>query len=81
MKLNMDIIDPPRMFLKYRKMISYAIHQKISFFHWNFGFLSCQLVKHLTLIWVGGNFTLCALRLAEIFWLAETLFKNYSWRF
>ena len=53
MKLDMDIIDPPRMFLKCRKMIIYPIRQKTSFFHWNVGFLCCQLVKDLTLIWVG----------------------------
>ena len=35
-------------------------------------FLRCQLVKDLTVIWMGGNFTLSALRLVEIFWLVET---------
>ena len=35
-------------------------------------FLRCQLVKHLTLIWVRRNFTPYALGLVEIFWLVET---------
>ena len=35
-------------------------------------FLLCQLVKDLTLIWVGGNFTPSALRVVETFWLVET---------
>ena len=67
----MDITDPPRMFLKYRKMIAYAI--KFNFSTRILVFLRFQLVKDLTLIWVGGNFTLSALRLVEIFWLVEAL--------
>ena len=67
----MDIIDPPRMFLKYRKMIAYAI--KFNFSTRMLVFLRFQLVKDLILIWVGGNFTLSALRPVEIFWLVEAL--------
>ena len=68
----MDIIDPPRMVLKHRKMIVYAI--KFKFSARILVFLRFQLVKDLTLIWVGGNFTLTALRLVEIFWLVEALY-------
>ena len=68
----MDIIDPPRMFLKYRKMIAYAI--KFNFSTRILVFLRFQLVKDFTLIWVGGNFALSALRLVEIFWLVEALY-------
>ena len=53
MKLDMDIIDPPRMLLKYRKMITYPIHQKNPFSTRMSDFLRCQLLKDLTLIWVG----------------------------
>ena len=67
----MDITDPPRMFLKYRKMIAYGI--KFNFSIRILFFLRLQLVKDLTIIWVGGNFTLSALRLVEIFWLVEAL--------
>ena len=45
MKLDMDIIDPPRMFLKYRKMITYAIHQKISFFHYKLQVFALSVIQ------------------------------------
>ena len=48
----MDIADPPRMFLKYKKMIAYAI--KFNFSTRMLVFLRFQLVKDLILIWVGG---------------------------
>ena len=67
----MDIANPPRMFLKYKKMIAYAI--KFNFSTRMLVFLRFQLVKDLILIWVGGNFTLSALRPVEIFWLVEAL--------
>ena len=52
-------------------MIAYAI--KFHFSTRILVFLRFQLVKDLTLIWVGGNFTLSALRLVEMFWLVEAL--------
>ena len=78
--IHIEIIDPSITFLKYRKMITYAIYQKISFFQKNFSFfLCCQLGKDLILIWVGGSFTPCALGPVEILLLVETFNSNYSW--
>ena len=47
----MDIANPPRMFLKYKKMIAYAI--KFNFSTRMLVFLRFQLVKDLILIWLG----------------------------